>query len=201
MCFGILQRSKIEALQKCHGNVKCVSEFSVIHIWVSEFECVLVMISSFHLHLETGVQNDAVTLITPQWQIYSLRCFKRFLSLFIVVFVRIIWCWCFCWCQLWMVGYNFFSSYISHPLISYVFYLHFILSYEDFFLVRALFPFAIIQSLNSKRFPYFHSFSKHFRSLANIFEHWGCLALVVLISHWMFIVYVILPSAHSGHIR
>lgn len=50
----------LEHLKNCHGNVKCVSKFSVIHVWVSEFECVLVMISSFHLHLDgNGTQNDA----------------------------------------------------------------------------------------------------------------------------------------------
>lgn len=50
----------LEHLKNCHGNVKCVSKFSVIHVWVSEFECVLVMISSFHLHLDgNGIQNDA----------------------------------------------------------------------------------------------------------------------------------------------
>lgn len=50
----------LKHLKNCHGNVKCVSKFSVIHVWVSEFECVLVMISSFHLHLDgNGIQNDA----------------------------------------------------------------------------------------------------------------------------------------------
>lgn len=179
MCFGILQRSKIEALQKCHGNVKCVSEFSVIHIWVSEFECVLVMISSFHLHLETGVQNDAVTLITPQWQIYSLRCFKRFLSLFIVVFVRIIWCWCFCWCQLWMVGYNFFSH-IFRILSSHTFSI-----FTSFYHMRTFFWCA--RSSHSPLFRVWIRRDFHiFIYFQNIFALWRTFLSIGVVLRWLF---------------
>lgn len=42
--------------------------------------------------------------------------------------------------------------------------------------MRTLFHSPLFRVLNSKRFPYFHLFSKHFHSLTQNFEHWGCLA-------------------------
>lgn len=143
----------------------CHVWFSVIHIWISEFECVLVMISSFHLHLEAGRSFAHTHIHKTRWfplitynacRMYPLRCFKRFLYR---VFVRIVWCWSCC-CQFELVGYNFFCA----PLLHTFSIVHSIRHYHWVCAARASLPcFAIIQRLNSTmRFPYFHLFGETF---------------------------------------
>lgn len=69
---------------------------------------------------------------------------------------------------------QFFSSYISHPLISYVFYLHFILSYEDFFFGARALP---IRHYSEFEFEEISIFSFIFKTFSLFGEHFWALGL------------------------